>query len=330
MYTDPAPSTAIAVPDSAAVEGEFIEWCEAENAAFPTPARPCRATQKAMASFRSRLEGATLCAMLRLARTFAHLQARGDRAFIPFVTCGDPDLKTTELLALAYLEAGADILEIGIPFTDPLADGPTIQRASERALLAGATMDSAFELLRRLRSQTDAPLVPMTYINPVWQMGFDTFARRAKAAGADATIISDLPPEEGATWVEAGRAHELDTIFLLAPTSDKARVERVAKSASGFVYAVARLGVTGARTDVPLEVGDLVTALKAISATPVCAGFGFSEPDQIRRTIETTNVDGIVVASALIDCFEKAEGTIGARIEVVKEYARTLKEATVG
>lgn len=266
--------------------------------------------------------------MLRLNRTFAALQTRQERAFIPFVTCGDPDLDTTELLALAYLEAGADVLEIGIPFTDPLADGPTIQRASERALRAGTTMDSAFELLSRLRGQTEAALVPMTYINPVWQMGFSGFARRAKEAGADGVIISDLPPEEGAQWVEAGRKEELSTIFLLAPTSDTARVERVAKSASGFVYAVARLGVTGARTDVPLEVGDLVSALRKVCDTPVCAGFGFSDATQIRRTIEQTGVDGIVVASALIDRFERAQGTTGQKIESVKAYARELKAAT--
>ena len=266
--------------------------------------------------------------MLRLARTFAALKEKNERAFVPFVTCGDPDLSTTEALALAYLEAGADVLEIGIPFTDPLADGPTIQRASERALHAGTTMDDAFELLSRLRRQTDAPLVPMTYINPVWQMGFDEFARRAKDAGADATIISDLPPEEGSPWVTAGRNNQLDTIFLLAPTSDQARVDRVAKSASGFVYAVARLGVTGARTDVPFEVGDLVSSLKKVCDTPVCAGFGFSQPDQIRRTIEATNVDGIVVASALIDRFEKTEGTPAQRVEAAKDYARELKDAT--
>ncbi len=266
--------------------------------------------------------------MNRLTRIFADLQTRQERAFIPFVTCGDPDLGTTEALALAYLEAGADILEIGIPFTDPLADGPTIQRASERALRAGATMDSAFELLSRLRGQTGAALVPMTYINPVWQMGFSEFARQAKDAGADGVIISDLPPEEGAQWVEAGKAHELPTIFLLAPTSDTARVKRVAKAASGFVYAVARLGVTGARTDVPLEVGDLVAALRKVCDTPVCAGFGFSDANQIRRTIEQTDVDGIVVASALIDRFEKAQGTANQKIEVVKAYARELKAAT--
>ncbi len=266
--------------------------------------------------------------MLRLARIFADLKTRQERAFIPFVTCGDPDMATTEALALAYLEAGADVLEIGIPFTDPLADGPTIQRASERALKAGATMDSAFGLLSRLRGQSEAALVPMTYINPVWQMGFSEFARRAKNAGADGVIISDLPPEEGAPWVAAGREEELSTIFLLAPTSDRARVERVAKSASGFVYAVARLGVTGARTDVPLEVGDLVSALREVCDTPVCAGFGFSDATQIRRTIEQTDVDGIVVASALIDRFERAQGTPNQKIDHVKAYARELKAAT--
>jgi tryptophan synthase alpha chain len=266
--------------------------------------------------------------MSRLNHTFEALRARGERAFVPFVTCGDPDLATTRELALAYLEAGADVLEIGIPFTDPLADGPTIQRASERALHAGTTMDDAFELIASLRSQSQAPIVPMTYINPVWQIGYDQFAARCHEAGADGVIISDLPPEEGASWVEAGRKHDVSTIFLLAPTSDDARVERVAASASGFVYAVARLGVTGARSDVPPEIGELVTRLRRVSSTPVCAGFGFSQPDQIRRTIETTGVDGIVVASALIDRFEKAEGSTTQRIQAAATYARELKDAT--
>lgn len=266
----------------------------------------------------------TASLMSRLASTFQALRQRGERAFVPFVTCGDPDLETTFLLAQAYLKAGADVLEIGIPFTDPLADGPTIQRASERALRSGTTMDDAFSLIERLRGQTEAPLVPMTYINPVWQIGFDAFAARCAQAGADGVIISDLPPEEGAQWIEAGKKHGVDTIFLLAPTSDAARVERVAQSASGFVYAVARLGVTGARTDVPLEVGDLVQKLRGVSDTPICAGFGFSDPDQIRRTIEATNVDGIVVASALIDRFE----TSNFDIEAAAALARQLKEAT--
>src|SRR5436309_3347645 len=142
--------------------------------------------------------------MSRLATTFETLQARGERAFVPFVTCGDPDLATTRALLLAYVEAGADIVEVGIPFTDPLADGPTIQRASERALAAGTTMDDALALIADVRRETDVPLVPMTYINPVYQIGYDRFAQRCRDAGADAVIISDLPPEEGAEWVAAG------------------------------------------------------------------------------------------------------------------------------
>ena len=266
--------------------------------------------------------------MSRFHRTFSALKARGEAAFVPFVTCGDPDLNTTRELALAYLEAGADVLEIGIPFTDPLADGPTIQRASERALRGGITLDGAFQLISDLRSQTDAPIVPMTYINPVWQIGYDAFAARCASVGADGVIISDLPPEEGADWIEAGRKHGVGTVFLLAPTSDDARVERVAQSATGWVYAVARLGVTGARTDVPPEIGELVARVRRHSEIPVCAGFGFSDAAQIRETIETTGVDGIVVASALIDKWEKAEGTPAKRVAEVAAYARELKAAT--
>ena len=266
--------------------------------------------------------------MSRLADTFVALRARDERAFIPFVTCGDPDLQTTRDLALAYLAAGADILEIGIPFTDPLADGPTIQRASERALAAGTTMDAAFDLIRDLRAQTDAPLVPMTYINPVYRIGFEPFAARCADVGVDGVIISDLPPEAGADWIAAARKYDIDTIFLVAPTSDKARLQSVAQSASGFIYAVARLGVTGAKSDVPPEIGELVSKLKAETDTPICAGFGFGAPGQIRDTIDSSHVDGIVVASALIDKFENAPGTPAERIKVAAQLARELKNAT--
>lgn len=265
--------------------------------------------------------------MNRLSQTFSALRARDERAFIPFVTCGDPDLETTRDLILAYAEAGADIIEIGIPFTDPLADGPTIQRASERALAGGVTMDDALQLISEVRAQTDVPLVPMTYINPVYQIGYDNFARRCHEVGADAVIISDLPPEEGAAWTQAGKTHDVGTIFLVAPTSDAARLDTVVQVASGFIYAVARLGVTGARDDVPPEIGDLVSRLKTKTETPVCAGFGFSTPDQIRRTCESTQVDGIVVASALIDRIEKVEGRV-AKVDAARAYASELKAAT--
>ncbi len=266
--------------------------------------------------------------MSRLADTFAALRTLDERAFIPFVTCGDPDLQTTRELALAYLGAGADILEIGIPFTDPLADGPTIQRASERALAGGTTMDSAFELIADLRAHTDAPIVPMTYINPVYRIGFEAFAARCAQVGADGVIISDLPPEAGADWIAAARKHEIDTVFLVAPTSDQPRLKSVAHSASGFIYAVARLGVTGAKSDVPPEIGELVRRLQAETDTPICAGFGFGEAKQIRDTIAQSGVDGIVVASALIDEFEKASGSASERIAVAASLARELKDAT--
>jgi tryptophan synthase alpha chain len=154
--------------------------------------------------------------MSRIASTFSRLHAQNERAFIPFVTCGDPDLEITRALALAYIEAGADILEIGIPFTDPLADGPTIQRASERALSGGINIDDAFTLLEQIRRESEVPLVPMTYINPVWKIGFDEFAKRCAEIGVDGVIISDLPPEEGENWAKAGRKYGVDTIFLTA------------------------------------------------------------------------------------------------------------------
>lgn len=266
--------------------------------------------------------------MNRLKSTFDQLRARGERAFIPFVTCGDPDMDVTRDLLLAYVEAGADIVEIGIPFTDPLADGPTIQRASERALAGGASMEGALEMIADVRKKVDVPLVPMTYVNPVYQIGYEKFACLCSEAGADAVIISDLPPEEGGPWSAAAAIHNVGTVYLLAPTSDDARVETVAKATTGFIYAVARMGVTGARSDVPPEIGGLITHIQQHSETPVCAGFGFSSPQQIRQTCKSTSVDGIVVASALIDCFEKTPGAIADRIAAAARMARELKDAT--
>ncbi len=265
--------------------------------------------------------------MSRLQATFEKLRTQNERAFIPFVTCGDPDLKTSQTLIENYIAAGADIVEIGIPFTDPLADGPTIQRASERALAGGATMDDALQLIADVRkTYPDTPLVPMTYVNPVFQIGYDEFARRCAQVGADGVIISDIPPEAGKEWIAAGRKHGVDTIFLVAPTSDDERVEAVANAASGFIYAVARMGVTGAKSDVPPEIGDLIARVKKHTDTPICAGFGFSSRAQIATTCRSSQVDGIVVASALIDQLEKAPGQAG--IEAATAMVRELKAGT--
>lgn len=265
--------------------------------------------------------------MSRLQTTFGTLRARGQRAFMPFITCGDPNLATTRILLERYIAAGADIIELGIPFTDPLADGPTIQRASERALAAGTTMDDALGLIADVRSTfPDTPLVPMTYVNPVFQIGFDEFARRCAEAGVDGVIISDIPPEAAGEWIAAGRKHGVDTIFLVAPTSDADRIKAVTEASSGFIYAVARMGVTGAKSDVPPEISDLIARVKTQTQTPICAGFGFSSPEQIAATCRDSEVDGIVVASALIDLLEKLPGEAG--INAAAEMVHALKAAT--
>lgn len=247
---------------------------------------------------------------------------------MPFITCGDPDIEATRALVLAYAEAGADIIEIGIPFTDPLADGPTIQRSSERALANGTTMDDALNLIADVRSSTQVPLVPMTYINPVYQRGYDQFAARCREVGADAVIISDLPPEEGTEWIEAAKRHNIDTVFFLAPTSDNARFEAVAQATTGFVYALARMGVTGARSDVPPEIGDLIKRVRQHTTIPVCAGFGFSSPEQIKATCAVNDLDGIVVGAALIDKIEKTSGSNAEKVAEAARFARELKQGT--
>jgi tryptophan synthase alpha chain len=266
--------------------------------------------------------------MSRLQSTFQQLKARSERALVPFVTCGDPELDTTYALIAAYIDAGADIVEIGIPFTDPLADGPTIQRASERALAAGTTMDDALNLIAKVRQKySDTPLVPMTYVNPVYQIGFEKFASRCAEVGADAVIISDLPPEAGGDWIAAAKKHDIGTVFLIAPTSDEQRVQSVAAATTGFIYAVARMGVTGAKSDVPPEIGELIARVRAHTDIPVCAGFGFSSPQQIESTCRSSDVDGIVVASALIDKIESTPDS-SQSVTVAAQLVKELKDAT--
>lgn len=266
--------------------------------------------------------------MSRLHSTFAALRARHERALIPFVTCGDPSVDTSLALLQAYAAAGADVMEIGIPFSDPLADGPTIQAASARALAAGTRREDAFTLVTRARAALDTPLVPMTYINAVYQMGYEAFAARCAESGVDGVIISDLPPEEAGPWLHTARAHDVDTIFLLAPTSDEDRIKVVCEVASGFIYAVARMGVTGARQDVPQEVASLVERIRRYSDLPICAGFGFSSPAQIAATCREADLDGVVVASALIDRYATTAGTPEARVAAAAAMVAELKAAT--
>lgn len=260
--------------------------------------------------------------MNRIDRAFAELRQRGDKALVCFLTSGDPDFGTTEKLVKRIAESGADIIEIGVPFSDPLADGPSIQSASFRALEAGATVRGVLDNVRNIRRICEAPIVLMTYFNPVQHYGVEKFAADAAQAGADGVIVTDLPPEEAGDWKTAADAAGLATVFLLAPTSTKDRIELAAKMASGFIYCVTRTGVTGARDEVPAELKDLVETIKAATGLPVIVGFGISKPEHVRQV--TRFADGAVVGSALVDIIAEHAGSSDL-LQVAGDFVRSLK-----
>jgi tryptophan synthase alpha chain len=237
--------------------------------------------------------------MGRLTERFAMLRERGEKALVPFVTAGDPDLGVTEVVVLAMVEAGADAVEIGFPFSDPLAEGPTIQRASERALASGTSLRRVLELVKVLRPQVDVPLVLMGYANNVLALGERSFAGAARAAGVDGTILVDLPPEEGAELFAALRGEGVDPVLLAAPTTRPERLAMLVRETRGFLYYVSLTGVTGARSQVAQDVEAGVAAVRALSDIPVCVGFGVSTPEHAARI--GAYADGVVVGSALID-----------------------------
>ena len=244
--------------------------------------------------------------MTRLGRAFERARASGRAALVVFVEAGDPDLATTRRLLPALAEAGADVLELGIPFSDPLADGPTIQRASERALASGTTLGQALDLLAAARAEGfETPVVVFSYANPVLAMGEAEFAHRAREAGADGVLITDLPPEEGRGFASILKSARLDPVYLLAPTSPPERLRRAASLSRGFVYLVSRSGVTGARTALPEDLEALVARVRrAVPRLPVAVGFGISTPEQVRGVARLA--DGVVVGSAVVAATEAA------------------------
>lgn len=264
--------------------------------------------------------------MSRLSERFAALRARGEKALICFVTAGDPAAERTVAIVQALAEARVDAVEIGIPFSDPLADGPSIQASSQRALDNGMTTAKALEIVRSIRGQVpDLPLLLMTYFNPIRRYGLERYAQDARAAGADAHIVTDLTPEEAGEWKHLSTANGLDTVFLLAPTSTQARIDIVARLSTGFVYCVSRTGVTGARQDVPAELTDVVARIKAGTSAPVCVGFGVSQPEHVRRI--GAFADGVVVGSALVDLIHHYRDAPDL-LDRVRDYAAALKGAT--
>jgi len=241
----------------------------------------------------------------RIAGTFAKLRAAKRAALIPFVTAGDPNNDVTVPLMHALVEAGADIVELGVPFSDPMADGPVIQRASERALHGGTTLKRVLDMVREFRQRNaDTPVVLMGYLNPFEIAGYDAFARAAADAGVDGVLTVDLPPEEAAEFLAAVRANDIDLIFLLAPTSDEARIQRICDTASGFVYYVSLKGVTGASNLDVASVAEKVANIKRFTQLPVGVGFGISDG---RTAAEIAAVsDAVVVGSVLVKTIESA------------------------
>lgn len=243
--------------------------------------------------------------MSRIAKTFADLRAAHRRALIPFVTAGDPNNDVTVPLMHALVEAGADIVELGVPFSDPMADGPVIQRASERALRGGTNLSRVLGMVREFRRKNTAtPVVLMGYLNPFEIAGYDAFARAAADAGVDGVLTVDLPPEESGEFQAAVRANDMDLIFLLAPTSDETRIRRICDTASGFVYYVSLKGVTGASNLDVASVAEKVKQIKAFTELPVGVGFGISDG---RTAAEIAAVsDAVVVGSVLVKSIESA------------------------
>ena len=262
--------------------------------------------------------------MSALADRFSGLKERGEKALICYFTAGDPSLEDLPEIVSVLQEAGADVIEIGMPFSDPIADGPTIQASSQRALDRGVTPKGVLDVISKAKATV--PLVLMGYTNPVYRWGFEAFGRDAKAAGLSGTILSDLTPEESEDWIDASRKADLDTIFLAAPTSTDNRLDAVCAKSSGFVYAVSRTGVTGAGSEAPPEVNDLVTRIRSRTNLPICVGFGISRPEHVKMVCEVA--DGAVVGSWLVDLLATSWQNGSGRQEVLERVAE-LKAATI-
>jgi tryptophan synthase alpha chain len=255
----------------------------------------------------------------RIAGTFEALRARRARALIPYFTAGDPSLAESRRLVIEAARQGADIVEIGVPFSDPLADGPVIQRATQRALAAGVTLPRVLELARDLRGEVAIPLVFLTYYNPVLAFGLKAFARSAVEVGVDGVIVADLPPEEAGPLAAEAEAVGLDLIHLVAPTSTPARMRLIARRSRGFIYVVSLTGVTGVREALSPDLVEQLRALRVITTRPICVGFGISTPDHVRAV--APYADGVIVGSAVVRLVEQHAGSARLVDEVGKLIA---------
>ncbi|HXE95199.1 MAG TPA: tryptophan synthase subunit alpha [Dongiaceae bacterium] len=264
--------------------------------------------------------------MSRLAAHFSTLKAEHSKALVTFITAGDPDLPATEEIIHLLEEAGANIIELGVPFSDPMADGPTIQLSSERALASGTTLHGILESVKRVRTRSRIPIILMGYLNPVHAYGYDAFCRDAAEAGVDGVLLVDMPPEESRELTLPAKRHGLDVIFLLTPTSDDSRIAAVNRLGSGFVYYVTVTGVTGARSSVSGTLSQELSRVKQTISLPVMAGFGISTPEQVAEVGGLA--DGVVVGSAIVKLFEQCSGE--QLKQKLRRYVSDLKRALAG
>lgn len=260
----------------------------------------------------------------RISRRFAELREHGEMGMVAYITAGDPSLDDSLRFVLALAESGADVIELGVPFSDPVADGPTIQRASERALKSGATLAGVLALVRRIRQASQVPLVLFSYFNPILQMGLEKFAAAASDAGVDGVLVTDLTPEESGAYRAILAARGLDTIFLAAPTSTNERLAKIAACSSGFLYLISRTGVTGAKDTLAEDLPALVRRVRAVTPLPLAVGFGISLPGHV--SVLGGLADAAVVGSALVSEIEKAASPQAAAA-ALGERMRALKEA---
>lgn len=243
------------------------------------------------------------------------------KAFIGFVTGGDPSIEKSEEYILKMVEAGCDLIEIGIPFSDPIAEGPVIQDANIRALSAGTTTEKIFELAANVRRQTEVPLVFLTYLNPVYKYGYDNFCARCEEAGVNGMIIPDMPYEEKTELTEAAKKYGVDIISLIAPTSEE-RIKKIAADATGFVYVVSSMGVTGMRSEIKTDLNAIVSAVKDATDVPAAVGFGVNTPEQAAKIAQIA--DGVIVGSAIVKIIEKYGADAGS---YVYDYVKSMKDA---
>jgi tryptophan synthase alpha chain len=262
----------------------------------------------------------------RIGTVFRDLRERGEKGLVVYMTAGDPSLEATGEILQAMDQGGADVIELGVPFSDPLADGPVIQHASERALKAGTTLRKLMALLPSWRARVGAPIVLFSYYNPILQYGLDIFAQEARSAGVDGVLAVDLTPEEADPYLRATRTQGLDPVFLAAPTSTDERLKRIADASSGFLYLVSRSGVTGVRNELAETLAPLVRRARDVTSLPLAVGFGISNPQQVRAVQHLA--DAAVVGSAIVHAIEERYSTGGG--PAIRDFVRWLKHGTGG